>query len=204
MRLFRIVAALAGWGALGLQYWLMVAGQPLAVAAERTVNFFSFFTILTNILVALALTVPAVAPRSSAGRFLGGAGPRAAIAGWIFMVGAIYFLILRHLWQPSGLQWWADAALHYAMPALYLLDWFAFAPKAGLRWSDPLRWLGYPVAYSAWTLVHGAFSGWYPYPFADVAALGYAEVLINLGGMTALFLAVGLAVTALAKALARA
>ncbi len=45
------------------------------------------------------------------------------------------------------------------------------------------RALLFPLAYGAWTLAHGAATGWYPYPFVDVVDLGYLRVLANIVGL---------------------
>ena len=50
-----------------------------------------------------------------------------------------------------------------------------------------------PIGYGIWTLLHGAVTKWYPYPFVDVTQLGLVRVLANLGGLLALFAAVALA-----------
>jgi hypothetical protein len=50
-----------------------------------------------------------------------------------------------------------------------------------LAW--PLLWFGY-------TLVHGAISGWYPYPFVSVTDQGYGRVLLNALAVTAVLGAV--------------
>ena len=59
-RLWRATFAVVGWTALALQYLLMVAPVQGWTVLERTINYFSFFTILTNILVALAFTGPPI------------------------------------------------------------------------------------------------------------------------------------------------
>jgi hypothetical protein len=46
--------------------------------------------------------------------------------------------------------------------------------------------LVWPALYIGWTLVHGAASSWYPYPFIDVADLGYPTALRNGVGMVVL------------------
>ena len=51
----------------------------------------------------------------------------------------------------------------------------------------------WPVAWFAYTLLHGAAIGWYPYPFIDVTAQGYAVSLRNAALVTALLLGVALA-----------
>lgn len=42
-------------------------------------------------------------------------------------------------------------------------------------------------------------SGYYPYPFIDVRALGYQQALLNAAGVAAVFLALSLLFVALAK-----
>ena len=56
-RVFRIAAGILGWLVLALQYGLVMAGDLETGPIARTINFFSYFTILTNILVALAFTL---------------------------------------------------------------------------------------------------------------------------------------------------
>jgi hypothetical protein len=53
-------------------------------------------------------------------------------------------------------------------------------------------WLAFPLVYGIWTLVHGARSGFWPYPFLDVGALGWSPVLVHMAAMSALFLGLGL------------
>ncbi|MGH1558350.1 hypothetical protein ACRAWD_12395 [Caulobacter segnis] len=55
-----LIAAIACLGPV-LQYWLMVHDQTLAMGAVKTAHYFSFFTILSNLLAAAALSAPLVA-----------------------------------------------------------------------------------------------------------------------------------------------
>lgn len=71
-KMFRMAARLLGWYALALQFGLIMAGDFDTNAITRTINFFSYFTILTNILAALALTLPIIAPKSAFGHFFQG------------------------------------------------------------------------------------------------------------------------------------
>jgi hypothetical protein len=56
--------------------------------------------------------------------------------------------------------------------------------------ADSVPALVYPVAWLSYTLVVGAASGWYPYPFVDVPEQGAAAVAVACVGVTALILAV--------------
>jgi len=198
----RIVAALAaalGWAALAGQLYLSLkAGAATGQATTETLlRYISFFTILTNILVALVLTQAARAPGCGV---LGKPGIQAAAASYIIVVGLIYFAILRHTWAPTGLQWLVDLILHYAMPPIYLAFWLAFVPKGdGLNWTAPLRWLAYPAVYLVWILARGAVSGFYPYPFIDVRRLGYDGMALNALAVAGVFIAIGLIIVALAR-----
>lgn len=182
------VVALVAWSGMLLQFYVSAGlmrgnghGWPLIVA-----RYFSYFTVLTNALVAVTTTVPLVAPASAAGRFFSRASVRAAVASYIALVGIAYSLLLRHVWNPQGLALVSDRIQHDLVPILYVLLWVVFDPKSALRWTDVVRWMIYPAVYVAFALVQGAMSGFYPYYFIDVTKLG---LLGALGGVARLFLA---------------
>ena len=180
-RLFAAIAALLGWLALALQLLLSiqlsVANGQGALAGVWT--YLGYFTILTNVLVALALTADVRGPRGAVSRFFTRPDVHTAIAMSIVIVAAIYNLMLRQLWQPHGWQIVADNTLHVVMPALFLLYWWLAVPKATLRWPQVIVWQLYPAAYFAYVLARGAVDHWYPYPFLDVTKLGYLLVLVD-------------------------
>jgi len=196
--------AIMAWLAVALQIVLTTrheAEQGFSTA-YGVVKALSYFTILTNILVALVTT--AVSRRGEGETFLTRPSTLSAVAVYITIVGAIYALLLKALWEPTGLQLWVDLALHDAVPICYVLFWFAFVPKGTLGWVMPLRWLAYPLAYVVWCLVRGAVTGDYPYPFADAGALGYGQVAINTLGIFAGFCVLGFIVVAIDRAMGRA
>ncbi len=145
MRIFAIMGAFLGWFALILQLYLMLINRPSGGTMLReVVTFFGFFTILTNLLVALVFSSIALQRRG----FFSSTSVQAATAGYIAIVAIVYQLLLRALWNPVGAQWWADLLLHTVMPAGYVLFWLLLAPKAGLQWKDAVRWLIYPARLS--------------------------------------------------------
>lgn len=200
-RLTRAAAALVALlaaSAVALQYALLLrlATDGFALA---TLRFLSYFTILSNLAVVAACAAAALGGRSwlAAPRALG------AVALYIAVTGLVYVLVLRHLWQPRGLQWWADTGLHYATPLAYLAWWIVLAPHARLRWRDPGAWLLFPLAFLAWTLLRGAWLSEYPYPFIDVGTLGLAVALRNAAGICAVFVVLGALLVALDRLLGR-
>jgi hypothetical protein len=184
--LYRMLAGTFALVSVAVQYWLVVLDGGALL--RGSVHFFSFFTILTNILAAIALLAPVVAPASRLGRFLERPPVRTAIAGYIIVVGAVYYVLLSNTGHAVGWTLFFEHVLHYAMPPLFVLDWLLFVPKGGVPWGTGLACLGFPLVYGVWTLGHGAVSGWYPYPFLDVSELGYPQALLNIAGLVVAFL----------------
>jgi hypothetical protein len=201
MRIYAAAGALLGWFALALQLYLMLVQSPPSGAGMlgTVITFFSFFTILTNLLVALVLTALVFRPETVWGQWLCSPSVLAGTAVYIAIVGITYQLLLRQLWNPQGAQWVADVLLHSIMPLGYVLYWLLFAPRAGLSWKHAVGWLVYPGVYLVYILARGAMSGLYPYPFVDVNQLGYGGVLVRAVMFLLLFLGMGLLVVAVAR-----
>lgn len=186
------IIALTGAFALVLQFYLMVTIPNAEHSLPfRIVNFFSFFTILSNILVAKSLAILLIMPSSFWGRFFGKPAVQTAIAVYIAIVGITYSLVLRALWHPQGWQLVVDMLLHDVIPVLYIVFWLVFVPKGSLNWKHPLWWLLFPLVYLIYTLVRGAVTNWYPYPFIDAGALGYKRIAVNVFGLCFAFLIMG-------------
>jgi len=191
-RSFAALVGLVAWFALLLQYGLLIAMTWSDVGPLfGTLRYFSFFTILSNLLVALTATFAALPVRSAIADFFRASRVRGAAALCIAVTCGIYFVLLASTWAPQGAQLLADVLLHYVDPALYVGWWIACAGHGRLAWSDALRWLLFPLGFLAWTLVRGAWLHEYPYPFVDVDALGFGTVARNALGLGALFLAAG-------------
>ncbi len=86
---------------------------------------------------------------------------------------------------------------------MIVLDWLIDPPRMRVTRRKALRWLIFPVVYFGYTLIRGAITGWYPYPFLNVAAKGYGQVLADGVGILIGMIAVGSA-TLLAGKAARA
>jgi hypothetical protein len=167
--------------ALALQLYLSVrfAEASGKSAGYGVVLYLGFFTITTNFLVLFASASPMLVPASWPGRFF----VRPVAVGWvaasIAFVSVAYFLLLRHVWKPQGLQLVADVLLHYVVPALYVLFSFVALRATRIRWVLPWWWSIYPLIYFVYAMIRGALIGAYPYGFINAAALGYATTLRN-------------------------
>ncbi|TFY88049.1 hypothetical protein DYL61_25110 [Pseudomonas nabeulensis] len=196
-------AALAGWVGLAIQQYLIFYSRWESGASllGGLISFFSFFTVLTNTLVAVVLSYALVNKDSAAKRFFLAPSTSSGIAVSIVVVSLAYNLLLRHLWQPEGFQFIADELLHDVMPVLFFIYWWRCVPKGSLGLKHIGAWAIYPLVYFAYVLLRGHLLGQYQYPFMDVDTLGYPHVFVNAGGILVGFLLVALVVVGLDKTL---
>ncbi|MDI3271138.1 Pr6Pr family membrane protein [Pseudomonas sp. MDT1-16] len=193
------VAAVLGWTGLAIQLYLIFYSRWTLAASllGGLVSFFSYFTVLTNTLVATVLTCELTSRESAARRWFLQSWVSSGIAVSIAVVGLAYNVLLRHLWHPQGWQWLADELMHDVMPLLFLAYWWFCVPKGTLRLRHIAVWVIYPLVYFAYSLLRGHELAVYPYPFIDVGTLGYPQVFVNAGGVLVGFIVIALLLIAL-------
>ena len=197
-RIIALVGALIGWFAVITQLYLMMENRVVAVPGTL-LRFFAFFTIDTNIIVALCFTFIFLGNKYRLGRFFSKASTVTAITVYITIVGIVYNVILRSTWDPQGMQKTVDELLHTVIPALFIVFWLIFVPIEQLKWKNAFPWLIYPILYMTYTIMHGAITKFYPYPFVDVNDLGYTKALLNAGGILLVIFLLSLALIATGK-----
>src|ERR1700733_11963819 len=135
---------------------------------------FAYLTIITNVLVAVVFTGLAASRTQLRASWI--------VAGTmlsILLVGIIYALLLHGTMELSGGSKVANVLNHMATPVLVPLFWIIFTPKGQLRWSHPLVWAIYPLAYLAYSLIRGVQTGKYPYPFLDPGLVGWQQTMLS-------------------------
>lgn len=197
-----LLFALIGWFAVLTQFYLMMDNRVASVA-ETIIRFFSFFTILTNSLVAVYFTYQYSTGSSSIKSFFDKAGVLTAICLYITIVGLVYQIVLRHIWEPTGMQMLVDELLHSVIPILTIFYWFRYENKREIQWGHLPYILIYPLIYLVYILVRGSFSGFYPYPFVNVTELGLNTVLFNSGILLIVFVVMAAALIGLGKLIHR-
>ncbi|MDR6916282.1 MFS family permease [Pseudomonas sp. 3296] len=204
-RRFVAVAAVLGWVGLSVQLYLILYSRWSLDARliGGVVSFFSYFTVLTNTLVATVLTCEWTSRESAARRWFLQPWVSSAIAVSIAVVGLVYSVLLRHLWHPEGWQFLADEVLHDIMPLLFLAYWWFCVPKGTLCLRHIALWMIYPLMYFAYVLWRGHLLAVYPYPFIDVDKLGYPQVFVNAGGLLVGFVVVALLLLGIDRKLGR-
>jgi hypothetical protein len=185
-------AACVAWFGLALQaqvafeaMWAYGLSTPAALA-----KFLSFFTILTNGLVALCYFADLVFVAKGQNPPRAWTNVRGGVAASIATVGLGYAILLRHLHHFEGWPMLANFLVHDATPVLFVVYWIGCVPKGTLDWRSPFLWLIYPALYLPWALSYGAATGSYPYPFLNVAQLGYPTVLVISAGLLVAFAAI--------------
>ncbi|HET6747371.1 MAG TPA: Pr6Pr family membrane protein [Candidatus Saccharimonadales bacterium] len=164
-----------GFGALGIAaivtqlYTSILNGKNIA-------NFFSFFTIESNILASILFLVLGI---------LGLKGIRqksdlirGAITLYMTMTGIIYVLLLSGSPNLELTLPWVNMTLHYILPVAILVDWLVTPPARAITYKKALSWISFPIAYVAYSFIRGAIISWYPYPFLDPGQSGWGYVII--------------------------
>lgn len=154
----------------------------IVVLSDRGVftpsNFFSYFTILSNVAAGLWLIWYGLRPRN---RVLSTQLVRGGVTLCMLMTGVIFAILLAPV---EGLTLtatsWDNIVLHYIMPIVVVLDWLLWRPKVRISRRQSLLWLAFPVIYAGYVLIRGELINRYPYPFLNVTEHGYLQIGLTL------------------------
>lgn len=193
IRLYRL-----GFALLTIAAIVTVSADLAAHGRFEPGNFFSYFTIQSNV---IAVTV-----------FLVGALRPAAASSWawtlvrgqavlVMTVTLVVFALLLAGTDVDVVTPWVDTVVHRIMPIAVIADWLIDPPAASIPFRTSLIWLTYPLLYAGYTLIRGAIVGWYPYPFLDPANGGYASVAVYIVGILAFGIALCAAIAWVGNAL---
>jgi hypothetical protein len=176
--------ALVCWAGIALQFWASYGhSHDVAVTLWTLARF---FTILSNLAVALVMTSVALGRRVSPFLLVG-------LTLAILLVGIVYRTLLVGLHPLSGPALIANYLLHDISPLAMAAYWLLFVPRGSLKWNAPWKWSLFPIAYFLYVLARGQLDHRYPYPFIDVGKLGWLQVALNAGGIAMAFILAGFA-----------
>lgn len=150
-----VVAAIIGQLTQSVSNWIAAGVTNLAISFT---NFFSFFTIESNVAAAVVCLVGAF--------FLltrkGGADPdwftglRAGVVTYMVVTGVVYNLLLRNIELPLGTTVeWANEIMHVVAPLWMLLDWLLVPGRRALPWKSIRYIIIFPLVWGVYTLVRG-------------------------------------------------
>ena len=150
----------------------------LAGAIPRVIDNLSYFTIWSNILVAITTTMIYRNMNRSTQRLK---VMRLASLMMITVTMLVYVLILAPSANPQSWNVYTDLLLHYITPPVTILVWLFFGPRKWISWKIIVSSLMIPISYILYTFARGAVFGKYPYGFINVVELGYVGALIGTG-----------------------
>jgi hypothetical protein len=172
-----------------------------AGALARLVDTLSYFTIWSNIVVAIALTLLARAPRGDGywRRVL-----RLDAVVMITITAIVYAVLLAPITDVTGWSRLTNPLQHIVVPAVTVIVWVWFGPRGWIDLKVVAGALLIPLAWIGWMLARGAVIGSYPYEFANVEELGYPAVFTTLVGILVFAVVVMAVYWALDRLLGRA
>jgi hypothetical protein len=169
-------SSLAG---IGITYFPGLWGQPASFWLSKLIATLSYFTILSNLAVAILAFSQLFFNQQDWALKLSHVKVQTAIAVYITITGLVYNLLLADTWEPQGIDILGDNLLHRVTPLLYVSFWFISVRGKPMNLAQTLPMLLFPVLYLVYWLIRGPVVGSYPYFFLDVGSFGYAQVLTN-------------------------
>lgn len=169
------------------------------------INFFSFFTIDSNVgaVVVFAIGAVVLIRGMRDPRWFGTL--RACVTAYMTVTGIVYNTLLRGVNVSQGqVVEWSNEILHVAGPLLIVLDWLLASGRIRLEWRTLWWVVSFPLVWVTYTMIRGPFAyndvaqkrTWYPYPFLDPSRSpeGYASVAFYIVLIAAVICGVGAAV----------
>jgi hypothetical protein len=186
-----LAAARLGFATSGVAAIAYQAGSLKSAGVLRPGNFFSFFTIQSNILAICILVGTAVVRRHERSR--GFDAVRGAVTLYMAITGVVFAVLLAGAQEDLDTHiGWVNFVVHTLLPIVLVVDWLVDPPRRRFWLRVVALWLAYPLAWFAYTLIRGTQAHWYPYPFVNVAEHGYGRVFLN-GVLLLLFFGVAAA-----------
>lgn len=210
MRILFIVVRIAAATVIGaaafgqlfqsIDYW---SAKGVTNIPSNVVNFFSFFTIDSNLLSLLVLLVGAVLLIRKTDDPEWFQVARASVVTYMVTTGVVYNLLLRGIELPQGSTLaWSNEVLHVIAPIYLLLDWILAPGRKPLRYTSVWIVIAFPLVWTIYTLIRGPFvedqvfanDFWYPYPFLNpnTTEQGYLTVAFYILMITVLIAVAGL------------
>jgi len=189
LRLLAVIAVVAAI----LAQWLVSS----KLDSYNFFNFFGYFTIQSNIFIALAFAATLVAAARRKRGELGLSLFRGASTVYIATTGIVYNTLLVNVDVQTSVQWSNDV-LHRVLPVYAVLDWLLFSDRARLLFRHVWWFLLYPAVWLVVILVRGATDGWVPYPFLN-PDLGYGVVALYCLGVAVFIVLMGVLVIGMSR-----
>jgi hypothetical protein len=142
----------------------------------RAANVFAFFTILSNVLAGVGSGLLAARFERDSQAF---AVLRLSGLVAITVTGVVFHVALASFVGSNPWDQAASQLEHTVVPIMTVVGWLLAGPRGLINARVVWMSLIFPLLWLVFTLIRGAITPWYPYPFIDVTRLGYAKALVN-------------------------
>lgn len=150
------------------------SGRPTFSAA----NFFSYFTVISNILLTVVLVAFVARPLLRDADGFGAIRGTATLG--IIATGLVYAVLLAPASADVDVTLrWVDLVLHTVAPIFGLVDWLVDPPRRRPTTTAAASWLLLSAVWLAYTMVRGPIVDWYPYPFLDPNEESWASIVVT-------------------------
>lgn len=173
-----VISALDGYDRVPVEPGLYgETAEGAAGAVARVVDTLSYFTIWSNVVVAVSVTLLLARPLR--------ATPLARVLRlsgllMITVTAIVYQVLLAPAVDVTGWSLLTDPVLHVVTPVLTVLVWAVWGPRGWITAREVPLALVVPLVWIAWMLARGAVVHAYPYGFANVEEHGYGPVALTL------------------------
>lgn len=187
---FRLAIAALSLTAVFVQFFAVTVASGHSV-----INFFCYFTNLSNLMISIVFIISAA--RLATGRTDPSRSDIAIRGGaivYIAFVGIVFNTILAD-GAIGPIIPWVNVVVHMIVPVAAVIDWLIWPPRHRLPFSVVLWWMIWPAAYAIFSVMRGAFDGFYPYPFFNPnVSGGYGGVALWCLALVATFFVLALVV----------
>lgn len=185
LRVIRVATAALIVAALGWQFRWSTDQSATFTAG----NFFSYFTVISNLLLVASLVALAIRP--SLAQDVSFLILRGIATIGITITGLVYAVLLAPTSADVDVSLrWVDFIVHTLAPIVGLADWLVDRPRQRPPLATVLTWLAFPVLWLVYTLIRGAVTDWYPYPFLDPGLETTGSIIATCLAITAVFVVV--------------
>jgi hypothetical protein len=142
----------------------------------RLVDTYSYFTIWSVAVVAIVMTVLAIAPNR--GRIFKVLHLDALMM--ITVTGILYWMLLSAGSQSQGIDRIGNLFDHTLTPIVTVVVWLIVGPRNWIKWWMVFAALILPIVWAAYTIVRGTVLSSWPYPFLNANKYGLSAVLTTI------------------------
>ncbi len=193
-------------GMLALMTWAaLIANASHLIAnsiypfGETLLRLLSNYSVVTNLMVAIACTFLYVTKGLGAGQFFIKASVLTAIAVYVSVAAIAYNTFFRFAWKASGTELMINEIMHTLIPLFFLSFWWNATARITMKWTSVFHWLVFPTIYLGFILMRGESTGFFPYALLNAEHLGMAVALSNALILVVMFAVVALLLVAVGK-----